>query len=149
MYWHYKKQIRNTFWAFIILTHPSVLQELDFIIYTRGGGSWCFRPRLRGGLANFTPIARMGHLISKSKFKIPTPPHLLISDKSLKHKLILCQRMNQNFWHTCKMVIVPLAVCLCKPYLVEETCYKSQRCCSLYWGIPDRAQSFGSQIVTE
>ena len=74
MYWHYKKQIRNIFWAFIILTHPSVLQELDFIIYTWGGGSWYFRPRPRGGLANFTPIAGMGHLISESKFKIPTPP---------------------------------------------------------------------------
>ena len=56
------------------MTHPSVLQELDFIIYTRGGGSWYFRPRSRGGLANFTPIAAMGHLISKSKFKTPTPP---------------------------------------------------------------------------
>ena len=32
MIWHYKEQIRNIFWAFIILTHPSVLQELDFII---------------------------------------------------------------------------------------------------------------------
>ena len=62
------------FWAFIILTHPSVLQELDFIIYTRGGGSWYFRSRSRGGLANFTPIARMGHLISEPKFKIPTHP---------------------------------------------------------------------------
>ena len=58
---------RNIFWAFIILTHPSVLQELDFIIYTRGGGSWYFRPRSRGGLANFTP----------------PPPANLISDKSL------------------------------------------------------------------
>ena len=72
--WHYKEQIRNILWAFIILTHPSVLQELDCIIYTRGGGSWYFRPRSRGGLANFTPIAGMGHLISEPKFKIPTPP---------------------------------------------------------------------------
>ena len=55
------------FRAFIILTHPSVLQELDFIFCTRGGGSWYFR--LTGGLANFTPIAGMGHLISKPKFK--------------------------------------------------------------------------------
>ena len=55
------------FWAFIILTHPSVLQELDFIFCTRGRGSWYFR--LTGGLANFTPIAGMGHLISKPKFK--------------------------------------------------------------------------------
>ena len=61
------------FWAFIILTHPGVLQELDFIIYTRGGGSWSFRPRSRGGLANFTVIAGMGHLICEPKFKIPTP----------------------------------------------------------------------------
>ena len=83
--WHYKEQIRNIFWAFIILTHPSVLQELDFITYTRGGGSWYFRSRSRGGLANFTPIAGMGHLISEPKFKIPTPlSPLLISDKSLK-----------------------------------------------------------------
>ena len=36
-----------------------------------------------GGLANFTPIPGMGHLISEPKFKIPTPPPLLISDKSL------------------------------------------------------------------
>ena len=37
-----------------------------------------------GGLANFTPIARMGHHISEPKFKIPTPPpHQLIPDKSL------------------------------------------------------------------
>ena len=28
------------------------------------------RPRSRRGLANFTPIAGMGHLISKPKFKI-------------------------------------------------------------------------------
>ena len=49
------------------------LQELDFIIYTRGGGLWYFRPRSRGGLTNFTPIAGMGHLISKTKFKIPPP----------------------------------------------------------------------------
>ena len=55
------------FRAFIILTHPSVLQELDFIFCTRGRGSWYFR--LTGGLANFTPIAGMGHLISKPKFK--------------------------------------------------------------------------------
>ena len=75
------------FWAFIILTHPSVLQELNFIIYTRGGGSWYFRPRSREGLANFTPIAGTGHLISEPKFKIPTSPlPLLISDKSLKEK---------------------------------------------------------------
>ena len=33
-----KEQIRNIIWVFIILTHPSVLQELDFIIYTRGEG---------------------------------------------------------------------------------------------------------------
>ena len=38
--------------------------------------------RIRGGLANFTPIAGMGNLISEPKLKIPTPP-LLISDKSL------------------------------------------------------------------
>ena len=69
-------------WVFIILTHPSVLQELDFIIYTRGGGSWYFRPSSRGGLTNFTPIAGMDHLISEPKFIIPPPP-LLISDKSL------------------------------------------------------------------
>ena len=42
------------------------------------------------GLANFTPIAGMGHLISEPKFKIPTPPPppppppLLISDKFLR-----------------------------------------------------------------
>ena len=57
------------------------------VIYTRGGGSWYFRPRSRGaGLANFTPIAGMGHLISKPKFKIPTPSPLLISEKSLTGK---------------------------------------------------------------
>ena len=68
------EQTRNIFWVFIIMTHPSVLQELDFIIYSIGGGSWYFRPSSRGGLANFTPIAGMGHLISKPKFKIPTSP---------------------------------------------------------------------------
>ena len=71
---HYKEQIRNIFWIFIILTHPSVLQELDFIIYTRGRGSWYFRSSSRGGLANSIPIARMGHLISDPKFKDPTSP---------------------------------------------------------------------------
>ena len=53
-------------------------------LYKRGEGH--FRPRSRGGLANFTPIAGMGHLISEPKFKIPThppPSPLLISDKSL------------------------------------------------------------------
>ena len=54
--------------------HPSVLQELDFIIYTIGGGSRYFSPRSRGGLANFTLIVEMGQLISKPKFKIPKPP---------------------------------------------------------------------------
>ena len=83
MYMALQEQIRNISWAFIILTHPSVLQQLDFIIYTRGGGSWYFTPRSRGGLANFTPIAEMGHLISEPKFKIPTTPlPLVISDKS-------------------------------------------------------------------
>ena len=32
------------------------------------------RSSSRGGLANFIPIARMGHLISDPKFKIPTSP---------------------------------------------------------------------------
>ena len=50
-----------------------------------------FRPRSWGGLANFIPIAGMGHLISEPKFKIPTPlPSLLISDKSLRFYNILC-----------------------------------------------------------
>ena len=42
----------------------------------RWRGSWYFRPSSRGGLANFTPIAGMDHLISEPKFKIPTatPP---------------------------------------------------------------------------
>ena len=35
-----------------------------FYAKVKGGG---------GGLANFTPIARMGHLISEPKFKIPSP----------------------------------------------------------------------------
>ena len=78
-----RTQIRNIFWAFIILTHPSVLQEFAFIIYTRGGGSWYFRPRSRRELANFTPIAGMGHLISEPKFKIP----ILISP------LDVCERL--------------------------------------------------------
>ena len=26
------------FWVFIVLTHPSILQELDFIIYKEGEG---------------------------------------------------------------------------------------------------------------
>ena len=42
------------------------------------------------GLANFTPIAGMGHLISEPKFKIPTPPPpLLISDKSLNSNVFV------------------------------------------------------------
>ena len=40
----------------------------------RWGGSWYFRPSSRGGLANFTPIAGMGYLISDPKFKISTLP---------------------------------------------------------------------------
>ena len=86
-----KEQIRNIIWVFIILTHPSVLQELDFIIYTRGGGSWYFRPSSRTGLANFTPIVRIGHLISEPKLKIPTPspPPPLVSDKSLTSSSIV------------------------------------------------------------
>ena len=34
---------------------------------TRGGGSWYFRPRSREELANFIPIAGMGHLMSEPK----------------------------------------------------------------------------------
>ena len=51
------------------------MQELDFIIYARGGGGGAlyFRPSKRGGLANFTLIAGMSQLISEPKFKIPTP----------------------------------------------------------------------------
>ena len=83
-------QRTEIFWVFIIVTHPSVFQELDFIIYTKGRGSWYFRSSSRGGLANFIPIAGMGHLISEPKFKIPTypsPPRLLISDKSLRKSM--------------------------------------------------------------
>ena len=76
-------------------------KHCKFIVYILsfiqdGGGSWFFRPRSGGGLANFTPIAGMGHLISEPKFKIPTPAPLplLISDKSL---------INSTYWaaHTC------------------------------------------------
>ena len=35
---HYNEQLRNVIRVIIILTHPSVLQELDFIIYIRGEG---------------------------------------------------------------------------------------------------------------
>ena len=35
MYMALQEQITNISSAFIILTHPSVLQQLDFIIYTR------------------------------------------------------------------------------------------------------------------
>ena len=34
----------------------------------RWGRSWYFRPSSRGGLANFTPIAGMGHLIQHGEF---------------------------------------------------------------------------------
>ena len=60
---------------------PSCIVRTRFYHLYKRGGSRYFRPRSRGGLANFTPIAGMGHLISEPKFKIPTP--LLISDNSL------------------------------------------------------------------
>ena len=70
------------------MTHPSVLQELDFIIYTKGRGSWYFRSSSRWGLANFIPNCRNGspHLIPNPnlRFPPPLPRCLLISDKSLR-----------------------------------------------------------------
>ena len=63
---------------------PQCIARTRFYHLYKRGGSRYFRPRPRGGLANFTPIAGMDHLISEPKFKIPTPPPpLLISDNSL------------------------------------------------------------------
>ena len=66
-------------------------KNLDFIIYTRGGGSWYFRPRSRRGLENFSPIARMGHLISRApllllylRIKLPHT-HYHTHDKKLSN----------------------------------------------------------------
>ena len=72
--------------AWNTLREPGTFTNLEHFSFNsvRWGGSWYFKPSSRGGLANFTPIAGMGHLISEPKFKIPTPlPPLLISDKSL------------------------------------------------------------------
>ena len=75
-----------SFLFFLVGLEYYTLKSLEHFSFNsvRWGGSWYFRPSSRGGLANFTPIAGMGHLISGPKFKIPTsPPPLLISDKSL------------------------------------------------------------------
>ena len=83
--------------AWNTLRAPGTFTNLEHFSFNsvRWGGSWYFRPSSRGGLANFTPIAGMGHLISEPKFKIPTPSPLLISDKSL----IKCVFFFRNqFW---------------------------------------------------
>ena len=72
---------------FLVSLEYCTLKSLEHFSFNsvRWGGSCYFRPSSRGGLANFTLIAGMGHLISEPKFEIPTPPPpLLISDKSLK-----------------------------------------------------------------
>ena len=52
------------------------LKSLEHFFFNsvRWGGSWYFRPSSREGLANFTSITGMGHLICEPRFKIPTPP---------------------------------------------------------------------------
>ena len=80
-----------SFLFFLVGLEYYTLKSLEDFSFNsvRWGGSWYFRPSSRGGLANFTPIAGMGHLISGPKFKIPTsPPPLLISDKSLRSKVL-------------------------------------------------------------
>ena len=80
---------------FLVSLEYCTLKNLEHFSFNsvRWGGSWYFRPSSRGGLANFTPIAGMGLLISEPKFEIPTPlPPLLISDKS--H--VPCLRFNTS-----------------------------------------------------
>ena len=72
---------------FLVGLEYCTLKSLEHFSFNsvRWGGSCYFRPSIRGGLANLTLIEGMSHLISKPKFKIPTPrPPLLISDKSLR-----------------------------------------------------------------
>ena len=72
---------------FLVGLEYCTLKSLEHFSFNsvRRGGSCYFRPSIRGGLANFTPIEGMGHLISEPTFKTPTPPPpLLISDKSLR-----------------------------------------------------------------
>ena len=76
-----------TCWLGILHLKDAILEHFSFNS-VRWGGSWYFRPSSSGELANFTPIAGMAHLISEPKFKIPTPPPLLISDKSLTTNLL-------------------------------------------------------------
>ena len=45
---------------------PICPSDEDFVLGEIGESS-------KAGLANFTPIARMGHLVSEAKFIIPTP----------------------------------------------------------------------------
>ena len=65
---------------FLVGLEYCTLKSLEHFSFNsvRWGGSWYFRPSSRGGLANFTPIAGMGHLISKInpnlKFPPPLPP---------------------------------------------------------------------------
>ena len=95
------------------------MQEIYFIIYTRGGGSWCFRPSSRGALANFTPIAGIGHLISEPKFKIPIPP-LLISDKSLsvwEFTRTRCLQFGTSMLHHRMLLHAVICVAIYKAYV--------------------------------
>ena len=96
------------------------MQEIYFIIYTRGGGSWCFRPSSRGALANFTPIAGIGHLISEPKFKIPIPPPLLISDKSLsvwEFTRTRCLQFGTSMLHHRMLLHAVICVAIYKAYV--------------------------------
>ena len=78
-----------------------------FFQFFRWGGSCYFRPSLRGGFANFTPIGGMGHLICEPKFKIPTPPPpLLISDKSLSTPTTTSQQHLKSLLPSKKIVFV-------------------------------------------
>ena len=54
---------------FLVGLEYCTLKNLEHFSFNsvRWGGSWYFRPSSREGLANFTPTAGMGHLISEPK----------------------------------------------------------------------------------
>ena len=98
------KCVYTAFWVFIILTRPSVLQELDFITYTRGRGWWYFRPSSREGLANFTPIPGMVHLTSEPKFKISKGTSFRLTQQHNYERDCLRNSREAHLIHTAKTI---------------------------------------------
>ena len=130
----------------------------------RCGGSWHFRASSRGGLANLTPIAGIGHLISAPKFKIPTlPPKSLkwlffyfgIPKKFQEHDILkssLLRVNNQDLVHTlytCTAGSIKLAVGIGNWAIVSYCLVVTQgNHCIVWYAQMPNSQPFLNQLYT-